>query len=152
MIKLGDGYYDEASILAIAPCIDRGAKGSEQRYSIYVVGGQLYPWAADAAEVQRRLEEVGLIAPQSTHMPDFTVSELAELGACLAGGYNYAAKDENGHVYAFGEAPVKGKHSWINDDSVSSVAGLTAGQYTGLSFEDECPLDIAVALEGVQRC
>lgn len=147
MIKLGDAYFDEASIVAIAPCIAPGAEGPAMRYSVHVVGGQFYPWTADAEEVQRRLEEVGLIAPQSAPMPDFTVSELAELGACLADGYSYAAKDKNGRVYAYSEAPVKGKRSWINDDSVSRVAGLTAGQYAALSFEDEYPLDIAVAIE-----
>ena len=152
MIKLGDAYFDEASIVMIKPGNTYESEGSEPCFWVRVVGGNAYKWIASAAEVQRRLEEVGLIAPQSAYMPDFTENELAELGACLADGYSYAAKDDGGRVYAFSEAPVKGKHSWINDDGISRVARLTAGQYAALSFENECPLDIAVALEGVHGC
>lgn len=152
MIKLGDAYFDEASIMAIQPCEATGAGGPEPSYLIHLAGGGFYQWHADAVEVQRRLEEVGLIAPQSAPVQDFTEGELAELGACLADGFNYAAKDSNGRIFAYEALPDKGSAGWINDDSVSRLQRLTAGQYVALSFEDDCPLDIAVALEGVSEC
>lgn len=149
MIKLGDAYFDEASIVAIQPC-DVSIATS---YLVHVAGGGFYQWTAGAAEVQRKLEEVGLIAPASLRAENvFTEEELVQLVTSLAGGYYYAAKDEDGRVYAFSEAPLKGKHSWINDDGKSDVIRLTAGEYTALSFADEDPLDIAVALERVLRC
>lgn len=146
MIKLGDAYFDEASITAIMPCDADGC------YIVHFDRGGFYQWIASAAEVQRRLEEVGLITPQSTSVPAFTVSELAELEDCLADGLHYAAKDSTGMIYAYEILPDKGSVGWINDDSVSNLRRLTAGQYAALSFEDECPLDIAVALEGVPGC
>lgn len=152
MIKLGETYFDEASIIAVSPAIAPGAKGPAQSYSIHVAGEQFYRWEADADEVQRTLEDLGMVAPQSMSAPAFAVSELAELGACLSDGYNYAAKDEDGRVYAFEQAPAKGKKSWLNDDDKSRIVGLAAGEYSALSFADESPLDIAVALEGVLRC
>lgn len=153
MIKLGDAYFDETRIIAIQPYETHGAESLVMScYCVHIAGGGLYKWIADANEVQRRLEEVGLIAPLSTPMPDFTEDELAELAACLAVGYSYVAKDENGRVYAFDEYPAKGKTSWINNDERSRIFGLVAGRYAALSFEDECPMNIAVALEGVQRC
>lgn len=152
MIKLGETYFDEASIIAISPAITPGTEGPAQSYSIHVAGGQFYRWEADAEKVRRTLEDLGMIAPQS--MPDrvFTANELGELAKRMADGYRYAAKDESGRVFAYEEAPTKGKHSWINDDIRSRIAGMTAGEYAALSFEDEYPLDIAVALEGVLRC
>lgn len=153
MIKLGEGYYDEASIIAITPVINPCASDAPvERYTVYTVNGQAFRWDADAEEVQRTLEALGMIAPQSMSVPVFTVSELAELGACLSDGYSYAAKDEDGRVFAYEETPDKGTKSWINDDATSRIACLTAGRYAALSFADECPLDIAAALEGVLRC
>ncbi len=152
MIKLGDAYFDEASIVMIKPGSHFEGENSVPHYWVRVVGGGSYKWAADADEVQRTLEKLGMIEPQSMSASIFTVSELAELGACLADGYSYAAKDEDGRVYAFEQAPAKGKKSWLNDDDKSRIAGLAAGEYAALSFADEYPLDIAVALEGVLRC
>lgn len=152
MIKLGEGFYDEASIIAITPARNpRASDTPVDLYTVHLATGQSFRWDATAEEVQQQLEALGMIAP-SASMPDFTVSELAELGACLADGYGYAAKDEGGQVYAFDEPPAKGKHSWINDDDRSRVVGLTAGRYEALSFTDEYPLDITVALEGVLKC
>ena len=150
MIKLGEAYFDEASIVMIMPCSP--CEGESPSYWVRVIGGWAYRWIADEGEVRKTLEDLGMIAPQSTPVPIFTVSELAELGACLSEGYSYAAKDEDGRAYAFEQAPAKGKKSWINDDDKSRIAGLTAGEYSALSFADEYPLDIAVALEGVLRC
>lgn len=152
MIKLGEAYFDEASIVMIKPGSHCEGENSDPHFWVRVIGGDSYRWNVDADEVQRTLENLGMIAPQSMSAPAFTVSELAELGACLADGYSYAAKDENGRVYAFEEAPAKGKITWLNDDDRSRIAGLTAGEYAALSFADEYPLDIAVALEGVLRC
>lgn len=153
MIKLGEAYYDETKIFAITPYMNPGVSdGPVEQYRVHCAGGYVFRWDADAEEVRRTLEELGMIAPQLMSAPIFTVSELAELGACLADGYSYVAKDENGRVYAFEEAPAKGKITWLNDDDRSRIAGLTAGEYAALSFADEYPLDIAVALEGVLRC
>lgn len=146
MIKLGNAYFNEASITAIMPCDADGC------YIVHFDRGGFYQWIASAEEVQRRLEEVGLIAPQSAPMQDFTEGELAELEACLVDGFNYAAKDSNGLIFAYGALPDKGSTGWINDDNVSRLQRLTAGRYAALSFEDDCPLDIAVALEGVSGC
>lgn len=151
MIKLGDAYFDEASILAISPCIAPGADGPASHYTVHLAGGQFYRWTADAEEVQRRLEEVGLIDPQPLPTPGFTESERVELSTCLALGYGYAAKDENGRIFAYESAPAKGERSWLNDDRWSHVTPLVAGEYAALSFEDEHPLDIAVALEGMSE-
>lgn len=108
MIKLGEGYYDEASIIAITPSRDpRTSDSPVDQYIIYTAGSHSFRWDANAAEIQRRLAEVGLIAPRPMPMLELTVSELAELGACLADGYSYAAKDEDGRIYAFSEVPLK---------------------------------------------
>lgn len=150
MVKLGDAYFDETSIVAIMPVLT--SEEPVTRYTVCVAGGHFYLWDADAAKVQRRLEEVGLIEPQSAPLPDFTKDEQAELRDYSLIGFDYAAKDEDGCVYAYSKIPSKGKHSWLNDDSVSRVTRLTAGRYAALAFTDECPLDIAVALKGVLRC
>lgn len=152
MIKLGETYFDEASIIAISPAIAPGAKGPAQSYSIHVVGGQFYRWEADAEEVRRTLEDLGMIAPQSMSGRVFTASELGELASRMADGYRYVAKDADDRVFAYDELPDKGKRSWINDDDRSRIAALSAGEYAALAFADEYPLDIAVALEGVLRC
>lgn len=148
MIKLGDAYFDEASIVAIAPCIVPDAEDAVQRYSIQVDGGRFYPWAADAAEVQRRLEEVGLIAPEAQAVPlDFTSEEIELLMDALEQGYYYAAKDSTGQIYAYRDLPKKGTRCWNarTDDGRQTIRLI--GEFAALSWDDECPLDIAAMLE-----
>ena len=153
MIKLGDAYFDEASIVAISPCITPTAEGAGKRYMIEVVGGQFYPWAADAAEVQRRLEEVWLIAPQEQAVPlDFSPNEIGLLMDALGQGYYYAAKDSTGQIYAYRDLPEKGTRCWnaTTDDGRQTLR--LHGEFASLSWDDESPLIIEVALEGVPGC
>ena len=148
MIKLGDAYFDEASIIAISPCVAPGAEGPVKRYSVHVVGGQFYSWIADAAEVQRRLEEVGLIEPEpQAGPPEFPPDEMGLLAAALAQGYYYAAKDSTGQIYAYRDLPEKGTRWWnaATDDGRQTLR--LHGEFAPLSWDDESPLIIEVALE-----
>lgn len=152
MIKLGDAYFDEASIVAISPC--RTPVGElTQCYSIRVADGRSYTWYADAAEVQRRLEEVGLIAPQAQAVPlDFPPDEIDLLMNALEQGYYYAAKDSTGQIYAYRDLPKKGTRCWnaTTDDGRQTLR--LHGEFAALSWDDESPLIIEVALEGVPGC
>ena len=152
MIKLGDAYFDEASIVAISPC--RTPAGElTQCYSIRVADGHSYTWCADAAEVQRRLEEVGLIAPEAQAVPlDFTSDEIDLLMDALEQGYYYAAKDSTGQIYAYRDLPKKGTRCWnaTTDDGRQTLR--LHGEFASLSWDDESPLIIEVALEGVPGC
>lgn len=153
MIKLGDAYFDEASIVMIKPGNRYEPENSDSCYWVRVVGGDSYKWIADAAEVQRRLEEVGLIAPQAQAMPlDFSPEEIGLLMEALGQGYHYAAKESTGQVYAYRDCPKKGEHCWLAADASSRQTLRLIGEFVALSFADECPLDIAVALEGVPGC
>lgn len=149
MIKLGDAYFDEASIMAIAPEAVYGSDAPATRYLVYVAGGKFYPWNANAEEVQRRLEEVGLIEPEEPSVPlDFQPNELELLADALDQGYYYAARDSTGQVYAYRDRPSKGKGTWLAVGSESIPLRLR-GEFAALSWDDEESLDIAVALEGV---
>lgn len=153
MIKLGDAYFDEASIVAIAPCLPPDAEDAARSYTIQLADGYSYPWIADAAEVQRRLEEVGLIAPEVQAVPlDFTSDEIDLLMDALEQGYYYAAKDSTGQIYAYRDLPKKRTRCWNarTDDGRQTLR--LHGEFTSLSWDDESPLIIAVALEGVPGC
>lgn len=152
MIKLGVAYFDEASIVAIAPCLTPDAEDAARNYTIQLADGYSYPWIAEAAEVQRRLEEVGLIAPQAQAVPlDFPPDEIDLLTTAFMQGYNYAAKDFSGQVYAYRELPQKGNRCW-NAYGTEQQSIRLHGEFTSLSWDDESPLIIAVALEGVPGC
>ena len=113
MIKLGEAYFNEASIVAIAPCLTPDAEDAARSYTIQVVGGQFYSWTSDAAGIQRRLEEVGLIAPQAQAAPlYFPPDEIDLLMDALEQGYYYAAKDSTGQIYAYRDLPEKGTRCW----------------------------------------
>ena len=147
MIKLGDSYFDETRIVAISPRLSPGK--SEDEYAVYIENSCVFYWKANADEVQRTLEKVGLISQDAGSKNDLALlasCELAELEDAYQDGYRYAAKDEMGFVYAFSEPPRKGALSWVNNDERSKVARLTAGPYSFLSFRDDCPLEIADAL------
>lgn len=153
MIKLGDAYFDEASIVAIAPVVVPGAEDPVKRYTVQVAGGQFYRWTAGAAEVQRRLEEVGLIEPEAQSIrPEFPPNEMDLLMDALKQGYYYAAKDSTGQIYAYRDLPEKGTRCWnaTTDDGRQTLR--LHGEFAALSWDDESPLIIEVALEGVQRC
>ena len=143
MIKLGDAYFDEASITAIIPCDANGC------YIVHFDRGGFYQWIASAAEVQRRLEEVGLIEsePQAV-FPEFPPDEIGLLATALDQGYYYAAKDSTGQVYAYRDLPEKGTRCWnaVTDDGRQTLR--LHGEFAALSWDDECPLNIAVMLEG----
>ena len=153
MVKLGDAYFDEASIVMIKPGDTHETEDSELCFLVRVVGGATYKWTADAAEVQRRLEEVGLIAPQAQAVPlDFPPNEIGLLMDALEQGYYYAAKDSTGQIYAYRDSPEKGTRCWnaTTDDGRQTLR--LHGEFAALSWDDESPLIIATALEGVQRC
>ena len=153
MIKLGDAYFDEASIVAIQPCEATGTNGPEPSYLIHLAGGGFYQWRADAAQVQRRLEEVGLITPQAQAVPlDFPPDEIDLLMDALEQGYYYAAKDSTGQIYAYRDLPEKGTRCWnaATDDGQQTLR--LHGEFAALSWDDESPLIIETALEGVRRC
>ena len=146
MIKLGDAYFDEASITAIIPCDADGC------HIVHFDRGGFYQWIASAAEVQRRLEEVGLIAPEPQAVPlGFLPDEIQILTNALKQGYNYAARDSTGQVYAYRDLPEKGERCWNAVGSGPQTIRLH-GAFTALSWDDESPLIIATALEGVLGC
>ena len=147
MIKLGDAYFNEASITAIIPCDADGC------YIVHLDRGGFYQWIASAAEVQRRLEEVGLIEPEpQAGPPGFPPDEMGLLAAALAQGYYYAAKDSTSQVYAYRDLPEKGTRCWnaATDDGRQTLR--LHGEFAALSWDDESPLIIAAALEGVPGC
>lgn len=91
------------------------------------------------------LAAVGFIAPQpvdATSMP-FTEAERSELRAAYLKGLRYVAQDKSGKTFAYGQPPVKGKGSWLNDDDRSCVS-MVYGDFSALSFADEYPLDLEV--------
>ena len=147
MIKLGNAYFNEASITAIMPCDADGC------YIVHFDRGGFYQWAADAAEVQRRLEEVGLIEPEPQAIsPEFPPDEMGLLAAALEQGYYYAAKDSTGQVYAYRDLPKKGSRCWNARTDDGQQTFRLHGEFAALSWDDESPLIIEVALEGVLGC
>lgn len=151
MIKLGDAYFDEASIVAIMPVLT--SEEPVTRYTVCVAGGHFYLWDADAAEVQRRLEDVGLIEPEPQAVsPEFPPDEMGLLAAALDQGYYYAAKDSTGQIYAYRDLPEKGTRCWnaANDDGRQTLR--LHGEFAALSWDDDSPLIISEALEGVPGC
>lgn len=147
MIKLGDAYFDEASITAIIPC------DADDCHIIHFDRGGFYQWKAEASEVQRRLEEVGLIEPEPQAVsPEFPPDEMGLLAAALDQGYYYVAKDSTGQVYAYRDLPEKGGRCWnaATDDGQQTLR--LHGEFAALAWDDESPLIIEAALEGVRGC
>ena len=146
MIKLGDAYFDEASITAIIPCDADGC------YIVHFDRGGFYQWIASAAEVQRRLEEVGLIEPEPQAAPhiampwEFKPDEKRALANAFTQGYNYAARDSTGQIYAYRDLPEKGERCWNATGDGPQTLRLH-GEFAALSWDDECPLNITVMLE-----
>ena len=153
MIKLGDAYFDEASIVAILPSVIPGTELLAKNYVIHIAGGLSYQWKTDGDKVRQTLEALGLIAPQAQAVPlDFPPDETDLLMDALEQGYYYAAKDSTGQIYAYRDLPKKGTRCWsaTTDDGRQTLR--LHGEFASLSWDDESPLIIAVALEGVQRC
>lgn len=143
MIKLGNAYFDEASIVAIIPC---EAYSGTSSYSVHFARGGFYQWHADAAEVQRRLEELGLIEPEAQAASlVFTINERELLADALKQGYYYAARDSTGQVYAYRDLPEKGAKCWNASGSGQQTFRLH-GAFIALSWDDESPLMIETAL------
>lgn len=147
MIKLGDAYFNEASITAIMPCDADGC------YIVHFDRGGFYQWISDATEVQRRLEEVGLIAPEAQSASlEFPPNEMNLLMDALEQSYYYVAKDSTGQVYAYRDLPKKGSRCWNarTDDGRQTLR--LHSEFAALSWDDESPLIIAAALEGMPGC
>lgn len=101
---------------------------------------------ASVEDVQREFERIGFLDILPDAVSKLLLdSEVTILESKLARGFRYAAKDANGATFAYTEPPIKGTVSWINDDNEPGVERIIGG-IDMLSFDDEYPLDIAVAL------
>ena len=140
MIRLGNAILSEDAI----ECIQPGRNAVE----VWLRSGRVavIPYAT-MDEAHDALAEAGFIEPLPAEPEPvlFTEHELEHLRFAFRSGMRYAAKDADGRAYVFQEAPRKGEHSWINDDSRSRV-GRLKGDFPALSFEDDVPLDLAAVL------
>jgi len=132
-----------------------GAEPVNGGYSIYLSTGHailIRPLTEDA--LTEALTQAGYldppeedaVAPLSTC---FTEAELKSLADAYRNDYHWIAKDANGKVFAYEREPRKGDRSWLNDDSVSDVIPLKAGEYAALSFKDIAPLHIGTIMEAL---
>lgn len=152
MIKLGNTYFNEAHIVAISQSTCPGNTVPMKRFVVQVVGGQHYSVDIGSEEVQRRLEEAGLIEPDVPSAPiGFPPNEIDLLMDALKQGYYYAAKDSTGQIYAYRDLPQKGARCWnaTTDDGRQTLR--LHGEFAALSWDDESPLMIEIALEGMRR-
>lgn len=154
MFRVGNSIFNERHVMAID--LNEWFPPECRIVKVILNNGATVPITVSTKDVIRELEAAGLLVqaappddePVSTVSPEqiFSPDERAEMYDAYMKGYHFAAKDELGAVFAFSGCPVKGAHSWINDDERSKVKRLEAGNYPILSFTDDWPLDIAAAL------
>ena len=143
MIRFGNTIVNEDEILTITE-LDTGD------ITVIFRGGVSLSLGISLDEAHVALVKAGLIEPLTVRQAGvFLQEELAELGKRYAEGFHYAGKDKDGTVWAYSLLPKKGAGSWLNDDAHSKVVRLEAGPYAALFFDDELPLAIEGALEGV---
>ncbi len=144
MIRLGNHLLNEDAI----EDIHDGAAG----LGVYLrSGAHITIPDMTVDEVHEMLAELGLIEFLETEdtVPEFAAKEVAELRKALDEGFFFAAKESTGQVFAFEERAEKGTRSWLH--KASSRVMRLHGEFAALSFEDEYPLDICMALNAIEE-
>ncbi len=135
MIKIGRCFFNETQIAAIQPLID--GVGAD----VYLVRGAVVSVDVEQNELQELLQTAGLRSPASAvEVLTFAPKENQELWLAYEDGYLFAAKDNNGQVFAYKRRPEKYSACW--DDSGPGQPRRLHGDFDCLSFEDEEPLDL----------
>lgn len=81
-------------------------------------------------------------------IPPYTDDEIAILRGFRAAGYRYIARDEYGRLAAYEVKPEKSAGAWNEE---LAAAGIKREMMPGIRWEDPEPLDIAAALDEIDR-
>lgn len=84
-----------------------------------------------------------------TILPLYTADEIAILRGCRAAGYNYVAKDQDGQLFAYEEKPKNNCGTWYPGKQYFVIMG--SEKFAAISRDDSEPLDIAAALDEIDR-
>lgn len=141
MIKIGRSYFNGNQIAAIQPDL------LGENADVYLVRGAVISEHINESALQELLEAAGLLSSTpAAEFLDFTHFEHQELTSAYLDGFLFAAKDKNGHVYAYKKKPEKASCEWGFPDEY--VARRLRGDFDCLSFEDEEPLDLEALFSG----
>ena len=148
MFLLGNCYFREDSIAAIAPAHRRQAEFASDvdlGYNVHLIGGTVFHVDVDADEVRRVLINLGIVKVQPPVSVELTADKIDKLNKALADGFRYIARDKNQQVFAYVKKPTKGSGQW---DQASGDANplRIKGDFSWLSWEDDEPTEIALLL------
>ena len=121
---------------------------------------------ADGSPYSAEVTELGLIAFAGTHhildgnylcaiingtatierKPRFSADELGTLRLLCDGGMWYVARNSNGRLHVYDNAPDKGAVAWLLGDAYSVEYRLPRFLFPQVQWSDDEPLDIAATL------
>lgn len=144
LIKIGEAYFDEACIAAIAP---KGVGGDT--FAVFLTTGQTVHTDACREEIEAALESIGFFSYDNPEpvseldtAPKLNAAEMLELMDAQDYGYEWIARDKDGHVRAFSSKPELNGAYWYNSVYPGSDRRLRE-DYSFLVWEEDGAMKIA---------
>lgn len=138
MIRFGDVYVTEREIAAVYP-----SKSEEDKIWVALKSGRMIYCNIDMLEAERTLVDSGLLAFGEVEPGNMTLMVLEGLADM---GFQFLARDENGSLYAFENAPERGDQCWDVSAGNSYLVPEPVLQHDVL-WDDPEPADLHLLLE-----
>lgn len=156
LIKIGDCWVDPEEIEALAtPDKNLLSFTAPLHAKVSLVlkdGIIIYVQDCEMEQAEAALRAAGLIEADEEDFqqdpPELTDEERLELKNLQAYGYEWIARDKNGHAYAYWDPPEKDRTEWTHTSG--REAQRLANLFDFLDWEDEKPMSIAWLI-GVTR-
>ena len=149
MVKIGDTYFAESAIEAMAPCERRFIDEHQNvtyapACSVYLSCGNVVTAKATEEEVTAAVSLLGLLAPPEEAEIELDREELEELATLFGAGFRWAARDRDGKAFAYKDKPTKGRSCWQAYEHQR-----LHHDFDGIAFDDDAPLDLTKLFTGV---
>lgn len=144
LIKIGEAYFDEACIAAIAP---KGIGGDT--FAVFLTTGQTVHTDACREEIEAAVESLGFFSYDNPEpvfelntAPKLNAAEMLELMDAQDCGMEWIARDKDGHVKAFSAKPILQGAYWYDSAEDWNVRRLHE-DYGFLVWEEDGAMKIA---------
>ena len=149
MVKIGDTYFAEGAIEAMAPYEGRfmdenGHMHYAPACSVYLSCGNVVDTKATEDEIAAAASLLGLLALPEEPETELESEELEELAALFSVGFRWAARDRDGKAFAYKDKPVKGLSCWQ-----AYTYQRLQHDFACLTFDADAPLDLNKLFKGV---
>ncbi len=142
MIRFGDVYVTESEIAAIYP-----SKSEEDKIWVALKSGRMIYCNVDMLQAERVMVAAGLALLDEVEPGDMVLIVLENLAAA---GFRYLARDENGGLYAFEEAPERGDRCW--NTTAGRIAGVPEPVFQkDIVWDDPEPADVMMMLDEARQ-